>query len=213
MKVTAEDLHDSGSFELIETVDYRNIVWFVVKYIKSRVLVMMVFYLFFILTIIGSGYFSLALIIKGHMGIFSLMGRAILIICISMVPIIPLHELLHGVAFKILGAGKLIFGANFREMVFYVTVDRFVLDKKQFYFLALTPFVVFSLLFIPFLFVSNIYIQWVASLLLAFHTSCCIGDFGLMAYFSKEGKGADLYTYDDVTTKTSYFFRWIGPHA
>lgn len=213
MRVTAEELQKSGCYELVETLDYRSIVWFVIKHIKSRVPVMMGFYLFFILTIIGFGYISLALIIKGDMGIFSLMGQAILIICISTVPIIPLHELLHGAAFKILGAGKLVFGANLREMVFYVTVDRFVLDKKQFYFLALTPFVVFSLLFIPFLFVSSIYIQWIASFLLAFHTSCCIGDFGLMAYFSKAGKGADLYTYDDVTTKTSYFFRRIGSHA
>ncbi len=207
MRISAEELHESGKYELIETLDYRSILGFVVKYIKANVPIMHAFYAFFIITLLVFIIFSALLVINGEMGIFPLLGRAILYMGLAMVPIIPLHELLHGLAFKLMGAGKLIFGANFKEMIFYVTVDRFVLNKKQFYFLALTPFAVFSFVFIPFLFAEDLYIRWIASLLLAFHTSCCIGDFGLMAYFSIHGKDADLYTYDDVSTKTTYFFR------
>jgi hypothetical protein len=208
MRVSAEELHESGKYELVEMLDYRSILGFVVKYIKANEAIMRAFYIFFSITLLLSFIFSALLVANGEMGIFSLFGRAILYMGLSMFPIIPLHELLHGLAFKLMGAGKLVFGANLKEMVFYVTVDRFVLNKKQFYFLALTPFAVFSFVFILFLFAEDLYIRWIASLLLAFHTSCCIGDFALMAYFSKD-RGVEIYTYDDVLTKTSYFFRKI----
>lgn len=207
MRVSADELHESGKYELIETLDYRSMLGFVVKYIKAKKPIMRAFYVFLIITLLVSIFFSVLLINNGEMGIFGLLGRAVLYIGLSMLPIIPIHELLHGLAFKLMGAGKLIFGANLKEMIFYVTVDRFVLNKKQFYLLALTPFAVFSVVFVLLLFAGDLYTCWIASLLLAFHTSCCIGDFGLIAYFSTHGKAADLYTYDDVCTKTTYFFR------
>lgn len=207
MRITPKELHENGKYEIIETVDYRNILWFVIKYIKANVLVMHFFYFFLILTVLVFIFFSTMMVVNYEMGFFPLLGRAVLYITLSMVPIIPLHELLHGLAFKLMGAGKLIFGANFKEMIFYVTANRFVLNKRQFFMLALTPFVIFSIALIALLLANDLYIQWIASLLLAFHTSCCIGDFGLMAYFSTHSKGLDLYTYDDVSTKTTYFFR------
>lgn len=208
MKLKWEDLHNSRNFELIETVDYTSLLAFVRDYMKPRVSVMRAFYAFLVLTTVVFGYFFARLFIETDEKVVALVAKSIIAAFVFMVPVIPVHELLHGIAFKLMGAKKLIFGVNWKEMVFYVTVDKFVLDRKQFYFLALTPFAVLSLALFPLLFSSNPFIAWLGSLFLLIHTMCCIGDFALMAYFSK-GKGVEIYTYDDVSTKISYFFRKI----
>jgi hypothetical protein len=209
VKVTIEELHESGNYELAETLDYRSMLGFVIRHMKPRGFVMVSFYVFLGITVFIGVLVSVFLLVKNTTGFVVTIGKGIFILVISMVPLIPIHELLHGLAFKLIGAKKLTFGANLKEMVFYVTSHGFVLNQRQFYFIALTPFAVLNILFIPFLFVNSINIQWIAAMLLAFHTSCCIGDFALMAYFARSSKHADFYTYDDVLTKTSYFFRKI----
>jgi hypothetical protein len=205
-----EELHNSKEYELIEMLDYRSMLGFIKKNLNTKTLIMKAFYAFLFLTGMGYGAFSVIMVEEKLAGFFLLLGLTVSIFILSVIPIIPIHELLHGLAFKFMGAGKLVFGANFKEFVFYVTVDRFVLNKKQFYFLALTPFIVLTLVFLGFLFVNDLYTRWVGLVLLAFHTSCCIGDFALMAYFARFGKNEKVFSYDDVTTKTSYFFKKVS---
>jgi hypothetical protein len=204
-----EELHNSKGYELIEVLDYRSMLGFIKRNLDTKTTVMKVFYAILFLTGVGYGALSVVMIEEKMAGILLLLGLTVSIFILSMLPIIPIHELLHGLAFKCMGAGKLFFGANLKEFVVYVTVDRFVLNKKQFYFLALTPFIVLSMVFLGFLCVNDLFTKWVGLVLLAFHTSCCIGDFALMAYFAKFGKNEEVFSYDDVATKTSYFFKKV----
>jgi hypothetical protein len=204
-----ETLHNPEEYNLIAEVNYKSILGFVVSCLKPLTPVLWVFYIFLILTIINLGYTAVLLILETHINIFLFLGKGVLWLFISMIPIIPIHELLHGAAFKLMGAKKLTFGANLKEMVLYVTADKFVLSKKMLYFLALTPFVFFSVFFGVMCLSHVPLIKGLGALLLAVHASCCIGDFALMSYFYTQSKEGEVFTYDDTETKTSFYFRKI----
>jgi len=118
--------------------------------------------------------------------------------------VIPPHELLHGLAYRILGARKISFGADFKQFIFYVTADRFPLSKKELIFLAMVPFVIINLVIIASAVTwASRYTLFSASLLLC-HNIMCIGDFAVMSYaFSRKGR---IFTFDDTEKKKSYFF-------
>jgi len=203
--VSVEQLHNTNKYELIDVVKYNDLLPFLIKYIKPGSSVMWLFYLINIIFLVLVCYFIVCNFINHYITFLSLLnyfGLAGLITIAS----IPVHELLHGLAFKILGAGKLTFGANIRHFMFYVTSHRFVLNKAQFYFLALAPFVVVSVLCISFLFYESFTIRWIAANVLFAHATCCVGDFALMSYFQINCRNRKGYTYDDVPSMTSYFF-------
>ena len=117
---------------------------------------------------------------------------------------IPPHELLHGLAYRLLGARKIKFGMDLQQFIFYVTADRFPISKKELAVLAMTPFVLINLGLIALTatWISQFTI-FSASLLLC-HNIMCIGDFAIISYaFSQKG---ELFTYDDIEKKKSYFF-------
>jgi hypothetical protein len=207
LKVTSTDLIDPDKYSLIEIVDYASILPFIRRYIKPREILMYSFYLLLIFTLFIWVYLSIELYLNRIFTIWQFFGISFFLLIIPLIIIIPVHELLHGIAFKLMGAKKLVFGANVREMVFYVTADQFVLNKTMFYFLALTPFCAFSTFFIWLLFSSSLIIQWIGALMLCMHTSCCIGDFALLSYINLNARGCDFFTFDNVATKTSYYFK------
>lgn len=119
--------------------------------------------------------------------------------------IVPIHELIHGFAYKVLGAKKIHFGADMQQFIFYVTVDRYPVSRRQLYFLAMLPFALINLtaVLILFLWVPQYFLF--ISLLLLSHNIMCIGDFAVANYvFLVPGK---VYSYDVVSEKKSYFFR------
>jgi hypothetical protein len=120
--------------------------------------------------------------------------------------VIAPHELLHGLAYRVLGAPRIKFGADFQQFIFYVTADRFPISKSQLAFLAMTPFVLINLLVILFtIWWASPYVLFSASLLFC-HNIMCIGDFAILSYAcSHKGR---LFTYDDTENKVSYFFEY-----
>jgi len=118
--------------------------------------------------------------------------------------VIPPHELLHGLAYRILGARNIKFGVDLQQFIFYVTAHRFPISKKELAFLAMTPFVMINLLIIALTAIwASQFTLYSASLLLC-HNIMCIGDFAMISYaFSQKGR---LYSYDDTELKKNYFF-------
>jgi hypothetical protein len=203
--VSIENLHDSNHYEPLEEVNYHDLLPFLLKYIKPQSFVMWLFYVLNILFLAIILFFLITNIIHTHISILGLLnyfGLAGLITVAS----VPFHELIHGLAFKLLGAGKLTFGANLKQFMFYVTAHRFVMNQKQFFFLALLPFVVISSLCIYFLFDPSFTVRWISANVLFAHSTCCVGDFALMSYFQVNCQDQKGYTYDDVPSMTSFFF-------
>jgi hypothetical protein len=77
--------------------------------------------------------------------------------------VIPLHESVHGLAYKIIGAPKIHFGADLKQMIFYVAADKYPVGRKGFYFIALAPFLfinlsgAITLIFFP---EKSLYLSW-----------------------------------------------------
>ncbi len=119
--------------------------------------------------------------------------------------VIPVHEAIHGLAYRMKGATGIRFGADFKQMLFYVVADRFVLCRKDFYFVALAPFAVINLISIILMFFTNGYWQLFLITFLLLHNIMCIGDFAMVSFFMKH-KGKDLYTFDDHKRRISYIY-------
>lgn len=207
MSPTIEELHDTHEYELIEKIDYQHILTFLIPYLKPSTWIMRLFFLANMLFFIMLMFTAFDIMTHHMMGFARMASYSAVSFIITFVFIVPLHELIHGLAFKILGAGNLTFGANLRQFVFYVTADRFVIRKSHFFFLAPVPFVVISLLCIFTYAMGGSALQWIAVNVLLLHATCCIGDFALVSYFIIQSSRGEVYTYDEVESRTSYFFR------
>jgi hypothetical protein len=130
--------------------------------------------------------------------------QSILGIFAGSILIIPVHELFHGIAYRVLGAKRIQFGADMQQLIFYVTADRYPVSGKEIYFLALLPF--FTINLVAVLIGVLWWPQWIlfGSFMLLCHNIMCIGDFAIANYVNKH-KGK-VYSYDIVDEKKSYFF-------
>lgn len=119
--------------------------------------------------------------------------------------LIPLHEGIHGIMFRMLGAKDVRYGVIWRKLMFYAVGHGFVTRFAHFRAIALAPFVVISIgllgaaYFVP--------PDWQAFLFgtFAFHTLCCIGDFGLCGYMH-QFRHQNPVTFDDADARMSYFY-------
>ncbi len=118
--------------------------------------------------------------------------------------IIPPHEILHGIAYRFLGARRIRFGVDFQQFIFFVTADRFPISRNELRFLAMTPFIVINAACVAL--TAAWFTDWVlfsATLLLS-HNIMCIGDFAVTSYANRNT--GELYTYDEIEKKKSYFY-------
>jgi hypothetical protein len=122
--------------------------------------------------------------------------------------IIPFHELLHGLAYWIIGARKIIFGADLQQFIFYVTADRYPISRGNLYLLAMTPFVIINT--VSLILVIEWFPQYLlfAAWALLSHNIMCIGDFAIVNYALRAKK--PLFTYDEPNNKRSYFYEEIS---
>ena len=111
----------------------------------------------------------------------------------SLVAYIILHELLHGAAYKSLTHQKLTFG--FTLTVAFCGVPDIIVSRKTALIALLTPFVTFTVIFIPLLVwlhgVNNLFYTLTA-IVFAIHVGGCIGDL-FMTYLL-------LFRYKDPRT-------------
>jgi hypothetical protein len=118
--------------------------------------------------------------------------------------VIPLHEWLHGIAYKMMGAPKVDYRANWKKLVFYAAADGYTAGYKEFRFVALLPFSVISILGLTVMVWSGF--EWAVLMfgLILSHVACCGGDFGLLSYMY-EHKDRGIVTLDDMAKKETLF--------
>lgn len=119
--------------------------------------------------------------------------------------LVPLHELIHGWAFRWSGAKDIRYGVIWKKLMFYAVAHCFAVNYRQFRYIALAPFVVLSLLLAVTIFWVSA--PWKAFILgiLVFHAICCAGDFGLCAYFYQVRHRQPL-SFDDANEGVTYFY-------
>ena len=137
--------------------------------------------------------------LKPHIILLSLF-----ILMVSMVAYIVLHELTHGLFYKIFTREKLTFGLTLT--VAYCGVPKLYVRKWPMFITTLAPFVTFIFVFgLPVIFIDNIMFYSVFSLLLGFHVGGCVGDlYGATIMLFKYRKNKDLLINDTGPKQTYY---------
>jgi hypothetical protein len=204
LKPDAEWLQKDPAYRMILELDFRDMIPFVLSNMQKRGLIPLfyisvnVVFLFFIVL------YAIWSIRMGSLNAGKISWQIIAGVLAGSILVIPPHELLHGLAYRMLGARKISFGMDLQQFIFYVTADRFPISKRELAFLALTPFVLINLALITLTAVWATQITLFSAALLLSHNMMCIGDFAMISYaFSQKGK---VYTYDDTGNKKSYFF-------
>ena len=196
--------NDPGYRQILE-LDFNDMIPFVMSNIRKKGipslvylvinLAMLVFIALYLIPGFIGPQFTWSVLIKQSLaGIFA-----------GTILVIPVHELLHGLAYRILGARKIRFGVDMKQFIFFVTADRYPVTGKELYFLALTPFAVINICIIAL--TATLFPQGIlfAAILLLSHNIMCIGDFAIANYINNHAH-SKVYTFDEIEQKKSYFF-------
>ena len=131
------------------------------------------------------------------------MYLACLCLMVGMFIYMVLHELTHGIFYKIFTREKLTFGLTLT--VAYCGVPNLYIKKIPALVAAIAPFVVFSLVFgIPMFFISNYWAFAAMACMFSLHFSGCIGDLycSILLIFKYHGK--DVVVNDTGPKQTFY---------
>jgi hypothetical protein len=144
MKLTPEELENNG-YQLIEKLDHKELIPFVKKYLYRFSFWPVFFFVFnFALLAIIGGMIGKAIAVEGLDGSLALGNTAIGFALAFL--LIPLHEFIHAIAYRICGAKEVTYDADLKKLVFMAIAHRFVAGKNEFRFVAIAPFTLISLL-------------------------------------------------------------------
>ena len=119
--------------------------------------------------------------------------------------LVPLHEGLHLLPFRLAGARDIRLGSDLKQGIIYITAHRFVADRRLFSVVALAPFIVISAGLITAIILCPVWWQWVLSLALFAHTTMCAGDAAMITY-TNSFKETTVFTWDDADLLEAYFY-------
>jgi hypothetical protein len=200
-------LKQEKGFRQILELDFTEMIPFVLTQIRRKSLVSL-FYLGINMGLLGFIIvYAVAGLMGNHLSWWMIFKQSAAGILAGSILVIPIHELLHGLSYRILGARNIQFGTDLRQMIFYVTADRYPVSGRELYFLAMMPFLIINLLtlFITFRWFPHTLLF--PSLFLLSHNVMCIGDFAIVNYVFKSRKR--MYTFDETENKKSYFFEAV----
>ena len=210
-RFTLTDLRDESRFRPFATLPFHQITPFVRAALRHRNVATVAYGLLALLPLVALlGYL-------GYVAGLKLAGKGSLQASLAQfsfgvlatLALIPPHEYVHGLVFRLLGARQVRYGAQWRRFVFYATAHRHVLSPGAHAWAALAPFVVISgLLGLAFLYAGSDYPLFFFTVY-TLHAACCGGDFGLVSYLWHH-RHRRLYAYDDVAEQTTYFFETVG---
>lgn len=203
-KKAVEEILAEHNLKILKKLHYDEIVEFVFDNIKRKNLSTSIYFLqmaiYFILLIVFSIVFLHGKdLLWGPF--FKYLGYGIF--C-GAILVVPVHELIHACAYKLAGAPKISFGMDMKQMIFYVTADRYPVGRNKFYFVAMAPFVFLNLTSLWIMFMHSSPGLSICGLTFLFlHNIMCIGDFAMISFFSFHRK-KELYTFDILEQKLSF---------
>lgn len=204
-----EELRNPEKYELIAQLNHSQIKEFVIDQLttKSRMITAYMIYQI-IMIMIGMFFFTRSIVLAFQGSPIQLYySLAALVFSLSVLVIV--HELLHGTALKLTGAKRVTYGGYLRKFIFYAEADQFVINRRQFAFIALTPlFAVKLITLIGIIFLFSYPVFYFLIFVMSAHSLFCAGDIGLLSVFYKI-KNIEIFTFDVKAEKTSYFYRRI----
>ena len=204
---TIEELRNPEKYELIAQFNHSQIKEFVINQLTTKSRMIKVYMVYQILMImVGMLFFTRSIVLAFQSSSTPLYySLAALVFCFTLLIII--HELLHGAALTLTGAKHINFGGYLKKFIFYAEADRFVINRRQFAFIALTPLFAIKLItLIGIIFLFNQPVFYFLIFVMSSHSLFCAGDIGLLSIFYQQKKTA-IFTFDVKAEKTSYFYR------
>lgn len=202
-----KELQNSEKFELLAELSHQQIKEFVIHQLSEKSKFTLSYMIYQVLMVLIGIFFFTGSIVLAFQGELQALyfSLAALVFCFSLLIII--HELLHGLALKLMGAKNINFGGYLKKFIFYAEADQFVLNRKQFAFVALTPLVFVQVVsFIGILFFMHSPLFYFFIFVMSVHSLFCTGDIGLLSILYKSGKD-EIYTFDIKEEKTSYYYQ------
>jgi hypothetical protein len=197
-KLTPENLSEHQYF-VHQQFSHQEIMPFVKSNLKFTEGVSFVYWLFNIAILAG----AIIRLTHERLPLDRIIGDFCLCI-VGMLLLIPIHELIHGLFYKLVGAKKVSYSADWKKLIFYAAADKFVARKYSFVVLAFAPFVLINIVLLYIISIANGQWAWFFIGTLLIHTGGCAGDFALVNYFNKHWD-KDPITYDDLTKGETYF--------
>jgi hypothetical protein len=208
MQQNYRELWDETRYRKILEIQHEDILSFIAGQLRPNNFAMQFFYgfnlalfVFFLLTISRDfrvapfSFFCALLVFMAGIPLFLIL-------------LVPLHEMLHALAFFLLGARKVRIIPRWEKLMVYAVADKFVLNFREFVFLALTPFVLINVGLIILLFVMPGVWKYAVWSALFFHATGCIGDFALLGFLSRNNP-SETVNYDDFSEQKTFFFEKI----
>lgn len=130
-------------------------------------------------------------------------------ILFSFTVLVVIHELIHAIAYLLVGVRHLSFGMKLKKFLFYVQADKEVVNYSQFRIVAIAPAIVvavISLVGIIWYFGQPPYYFFLT--VLGLHSLFCGGDFGLLCFFENR-KEDEIYTFDVKSEGKTYFYKRV----
>ena len=205
-RLTPTDLIDNDDFELLAEVDHLNIKQFIFEQIvKEKQLIRL--YSAYQIGMIALFVFLLVKAIlrfsEGFKDPVLEMGYALLF---SFTVLIILHELIHAIAYRLQGAGKITFGAIWHKFIFYAAADKQVIDYPTFKIVALAPFAIVKIVSILLaIYFWNTPLAYFFMSLMCIHSLFCAGDMAMLAFYNLH-PGKEIYNFDDLSQKKTFFY-------
>ena len=207
-KPDAETLQKDPGYRNILELDFSEMIPFVLSNIRKRGVIPLLYMTINAASLLFIIFYAVWSVNSGQLKAGRIFLQIITGIVAGSILVIPPHEMLHGLAYRMLGARKIRFGVDLQQFIFYVTADQFPISRRELAFLALTPFVIINMVIIVVTAGWATQITLLSASLLLSHNIMCIGDFAMVSYaFSQKG---EIYTYDDTDKKRSYFFKREG---
>ncbi len=125
-------------------------------------------------------------------------------ILFSFTLLIIIHELLHALAYYLVGGKNIYFGADIKKFVFYAASDKAVYNGRQFSIIALSPFIMINLICLIAYYINPASGSFCLTILF-FHSLFCSGDFIFLNFVSNY-KLEHFYTYDNRQEQKSYYY-------
>ncbi len=203
---TIDELRNSGKYELIAQLNHQQIKEFVIDQLTESSAIIKSYMIYqVVMILIGIFFFTRSIVLAFQTSaepLYYLLAALVF----SFSVLIIIHELLHGIALKLVGAERVNFGGYLKKFIFYAEADQFVINRKQFAFVALTPlFAVKLITLIGIIFFFNHPVFYFLIFVMSAHSLFCAGDIGLLSVFYKT-KNSEIFTFDVKAEKTSYFY-------
>lgn len=209
MRLAPKDLIDNPDFELLIRLEHKNAKAFVKEQLRqnSKLTKRYLWYQFSMATLL-TALISCGLIlwyVKSTLPMLFVVGA----FCFSFTLLIVFHELLHGLAFLLMGFRKISFGGDIRKFVFFAQADQQVISRQEFYILALFPLIAINLITVVAIIITIITHSpwfWFWMITMAIHSFFCAGDIGLLSFLN-HNRNKEVFTFDSKTEKSSYFYQ------